>query len=153
MKSAGKEIRPLGLEDLREVFVLGQELFQGKDFCPFRAWSEKVLAEILADNLEISFVAVRKKRTAGFLIGAIAERGESGTQAEILWLGVRGGEDRSVGRDLIEAFAAACAERGCADVRIEVQRSGTELIDLLQERSFTQSGQVLILERVLTKNK
>ena len=153
MKRAGIEIRPLEIDDLHSVFILGQELFSGKNFRSLRAWDEKVLAEILPDNLEISFIAVRKKSVAGFLIGAVTESGTRGAAAKILWLGVQRLEIKDTGRDLIEAFIARCAEKNIVDLLFEVPGTDSELIDLCRNSGFTQTGQVLIMERFLPEKK
>ncbi len=146
MKMVGITIRPLGLEDLHDVFVLGQEVFQEKKVSSFCAWNEKVLAEVLAGNLEISLIAVRKKSVAGFLIGALEEDGNGERVAKIIWLGMRRGEDQAVGRDLIKAFAGRCEEVHGGRILVRIAGSDSEFIDMYQECGFTLSGQVLIME-------
>jgi hypothetical protein len=153
MKRAGIEIRPLEIDDLHGVFILGQDLFSEKNFRSLRAWDEKVLAEILPDNLEISFIAVRKKSVAGFLIGAVSESGTRGATAKILWLGIQRLEKKDTGHDLIEAFIARCAGKNIADLLFEVPGTDSELIDLCRKSGFTQTGQVLIMERLLPEKK
>ena len=149
MRRAGIEIRPLELDDLHGVFILGRELFSKKKFRSLRAWDEKVLAEILPDNLEISFIAVRKKNVAGFLIGAASDRGTAGIRAAILWLGVRRLEGKDTVHALVEAFIARCAVKNIADLVFEVPDDDSELIDLCRERGFNETGRILIMERHL----
>jgi hypothetical protein len=150
MKTGGIEIRPLEIDDLSEVFVLGGELFSGKNFRFSRVWSEKVLAEILANSLEMSFVALRKKILAGFLIGTTVEDGSDGMSAEIIWLGARGLEQSDTGHGLIEAFIAGCAERNIRNIRIEITADESDLIEMCRKSGFYQTGQISIMERTLT---
>jgi len=147
MGRAGIEIRPLEIDDLHGVFILGRELFSEKNFRSLRAWDEKVLAEILPDNLEISFIAVRKKSVAGLLIGAVSDTGASGATATVLWLGVRRLEGKEAVHDLLEAFMARCAEKDIADLIFEIPDTDAELIELCRQRGFAEAGRILIMER------
>jgi ribosomal protein S18 acetylase RimI-like enzyme len=148
----GVEIRPVRIDDLRGVFILGKELF-GTAGPVTTSWSELNLAEIIADNFEISFVAVYKKIIAGFIIGTIENDGINDGTASILWLCVRRFEQYDIAGDLLHAFHQCLIEKNVYTIKTEVATSQAELIEFYRKFGFTETEHVLIMENFLSKNK
>jgi ribosomal protein S18 acetylase RimI-like enzyme len=149
----GIEIRPMCIDDLRAVFILGKELPGTTGPGITASWNEKNLAGIIADNLEISFIAIYKKIIAGFIIGALENDGISNGTASILWLCVRKFEQYDVAGDLLHAFHQCLIERNVYNIKAAVAASHAELIEFYRKFGFTETKHVLIMENFLSKNK
>ncbi|OHD67750.1 MAG: hypothetical protein A2W19_13035 [Spirochaetes bacterium RBG_16_49_21] len=150
MTRTGIAIRGLELDDLRKVFLLGNELFQ-KDNAFTRPWDEKTLAGVLASDRELSSVAVAGKELAGFLIGAVHGRDADNRLAEIIWLGVQRRHIQELAPALLESFITRCAERMIEKIRFQVFASDPELIEICRKFNFTQIEHLLIMESFLSK--
>jgi ribosomal protein S18 acetylase RimI-like enzyme len=149
----GVEIRQIRIDDLRGVFILGKELFGISHAGAANSWNEKNLAEILADNMEISFVAVYKKGIVGFIIGALENGGIHAGKASIMWLCTGKSGQTEVAEDLLYAFQQYLFEKNIKIISAAVTDSNAELIQLYKKFGFTETNHVLIMETFLSKNK
>jgi hypothetical protein len=143
------EIRPMRIDDLREVFILGKELLNACAGWP-PPWNEASLAETIAGCLETSFVAVYKRKVAGFLIGSAV----SGAPAAcVIWLASRHFEGIDVTGDLFLSFRRIAMEKNIGRIQINTPRSRPDLIAFCEKFGFTSSEEVLMMENFLPKNK
>jgi len=147
------EIRPVRIDDLRDLFIMGKERLGDAPADSARSWNEKNLAEIIADNLEISFVAVYKKTIVGCIIGALDNCGMNAREAAIEWLCVRKSGDNDLAGGLLYAFQQCLREKNINKIRVNVPVSSAELIELYQKFGFTETEHVLTMENFLPKNK
>jgi hypothetical protein len=145
------EIRPVRIDDLREIYILGHEFMddQGSPFLP--AWNESNLADVIARDLELSLVAVSKKRVTGFLIASIDETGGIRTAA-IRWLCADQSKHAGTTTGLLEAFTATLSGRNIEKIIIALPESNSELIEYYRNFGFTDSKRFIIMENFLPKN-
>ena len=142
----GVTIRAMSEEDLRNVFLLGRELFSADREDP---WEEDSLAALLGANMEHSLVAIRRKDIAGFAIPEVTP----GTAARIRWVAWRPGEETAVALPLLEALIAYLSTRDTASLRITVDPDNSQLIDILRKIGFTESEHLLIMEHFFPKKQ
>jgi hypothetical protein len=138
-------------DDLRGVFKLGVELFAKLQHEVMAPWYEKALAEILADSMELSLVAVRRKKPVGLLITSAPISGRDSGFVEIKWLGARGPERYRVMADLLSSLYQMLAQRNIEAIRIQVPGSDSKLIAFLEKFGFTEKEHSLIMENFLPK--
>jgi ribosomal protein S18 acetylase RimI-like enzyme len=146
------EIRPVRIDDLRDLFIMGKERLGDAHADSAHSWNEKNLAEIIAGNLEISFVAVYKKTVMGFIIGDLENSGTNTREAAVKWLCVRKSGDNDLAGALLHAFQQCLREKNINKIRLAVSASNAELIELYQKFGFTESEHVLTMENFLPKN-
>jgi ribosomal protein S18 acetylase RimI-like enzyme len=147
----GVEIRPIRIEDLRDVFILGKELLETAGPTA-TSWSEINLAEIIVDNLEISFVAVYKKTIMGFIIGALGNEGIDADTAYIKWHCARRLDQSDLTGELLHALQQCLVEKNIKKIKAEATASNVELIEFYRKFGFTEKEHLLIMENFLSKN-
>ncbi|OHD65022.1 MAG: hypothetical protein A2176_04540 [Spirochaetes bacterium RBG_13_51_14] len=145
------EFRPVRIEDLRDIFELGAELSTEHPRIVMAPWNEEALAEILADSMELSLVAIRRKKPVGFLIASAANTGGRDRAAEIKWFGARGPERYGVLADMLRTFKQMLAQRNIETIRIQVSGSNAKLIAFLEKYGFTEMEHFLSMENFLPK--
>lgn len=140
------DIRPMRAEDLHDVFNLGSRLFTGSGSL-IRPWNETVVADELTRGLESSLSAIAKKKIIGFLIGTI-----DGREAGIFWTGVDPAfAEPGLQERLIISFIDGLAGKNVVSICIEAPMINSQLIDLCGKIGFTETGHVISMERILTK--
>jgi|RifCSP16_2_1023846.scaffolds.fasta_scaffold214861_1 ribosomal protein S18 acetylase RimI-like enzyme len=147
------EIRPIRIDDLRGVFILGTDRFGIARADAAVSWNEKNLAEIIADNPEVSFVAVYKRGIVGFIIGALGNSGIHAGIASIMWFCTAKSGQTDVAAELFRAFQQCLFEKNIKKINASAAVSNAELIELYKKFGFTETEQVLIMETFLSKNK
>lgn len=145
------EIRPVRVDDLREIFLLGLQFLENRETPFMPAWNESNLADVIARDLELSLVAVSKKRVAGFLIASLDETGGNRTAA-IQWLCVDQPKYAGITPDLLNAFTATLSGRNIGKIIIALPESNSELIECYRNFGFTDSKRFIIMENFLPKN-
>ena len=142
MKRRG-EIRPMKVDDLREVFLLGRECFTTPAPMTARAWDERTLADILAGGLEFSLVALHKKKVTGFIIARPDGRDDTVT-LEWLYAGtIAGGPTEE---ELLQVFHRTISEKKYRRINVVISPENRELYAIFKKFGFTESNQLLILE-------
>ena len=142
------EIRPICVDDLRNLFMTGKERCGYLSGACAISWNEKNLAEIIADNPELSVAAFYKKTITGFIIGAL----ENGGTAAVKWLWAEKPADNDIAGRLLHAFQQCLKEKNINKIRVSVTESSSELIELFLKFGFTETEHVLIMENFLPKN-
>jgi hypothetical protein len=132
----GVIIRSMEIDDLNTVFNLGKSLF-GSEKKKGNSWNEQNLVEAIADEIEISCVAVRKKQLLGFLIGRM-ENGDI-PAGIIIWLGVREDFINSViAAEMIKKFRETSISRKAEILKTEIDAGDSHLLEIFQKFGFTE---------------
>ncbi len=132
-------IRGMSEDDLRSVFLLGEEVF-GVD--PNGTWNADSLAALLGRCMECSLVALRGRRIAGFVI---PEAGPE-SSARVRWIAWRPGDEIAVASPLVEALMELLSSRRITSLRVTVDSNNPQLIDIFKKYDFTESKQLLMME-------
>ena len=120
------EIRPIRIDDLRNVFIMGRERFGTAHAGTASSWNEKNLAEIITGNPDLSFVAAYKKGIAGFIIGYLEDDGLNDRTAAVKWLCVGKSERNDVAGNLVLALQQCLREKNINKIRVAVSTSSDE---------------------------
>jgi len=91
------EIREIGIDDLAEVFHLGEKLFTS-DFSPsmYRTWDEYEITTLFNSDSELCIVAELDGQIVGFALGTTVEKQHSAWKyGYLVWIGVRPGLQKS----------------------------------------------------------
>lgn len=139
-------LRPMVPADLADVLAVERDLF------PEDPWSERMFAEEVsqppdsrmylvaeAESLAESLQTGPGGRELAGYAGMMFVPG--GIQADVLTIAVaRAYWGRGVGSALLAAMLGAAAERGCAEVFLEVREDNQRARALYQRRGFDQIG-------------
>lgn len=132
----GVSIRNMEIDDLKAVFQLGELLFC-KDKDSKRLWNEQNLVEAIAPEIELSFVAVRKKKLLGFLIGCMGKG--NNPSAVIMWIGVRDNfKNSGIETEMIKNFRKSAISRKADILRTEIDAEDVQLLEIFQKIGFTE---------------
>jgi [ribosomal protein S18]-alanine N-acetyltransferase len=127
-------LRPMVPADLAGVIALEHELF------PDDAWAPETFAEEVAQPADsrLYLVAESGSGLAGYA-GLMFVPG--GRQADVLTIAVRPARwGQGTGSALLGALLAAAAERGCAEVFLEVRADNPRARGLYRRRGFAEIG-------------
>lgn len=144
------QIRPLRPDDLRSVYALGSEAFEGEPMAGIGAWNESNLADVLIRDPGFSLIAATKKKTAGFLI-ASPDKGGDPSSVTIWWLCIHRSQAPGLLRDLLESFSSRCSEKNIATMSVILPDSNSEIIQFFQNFGFTESKRFITMENFLPK--
>jgi hypothetical protein len=132
----GVVIRSMQIDDLNAVFKLGESLFHNKKE-KRRSWNEQNLVETIAHEIELSFVAVRKKQLLGFLI-AYRENGDK-PAGVIRWLGVREDfKNSEIETGMIKSFMKSAVSRKAGMLKVEIDADDMHHLEIFQKFGFTE---------------
>ncbi len=144
------EIRPAGIDDLRDIFVLGLEIFGNEASQCLPEWNETNLAEALARDPGFSVVAVTKKSITGFLIASPEEIRGVQTVA-IRWLCADRTAAGGIMADMLNVFKSTLSERNIEKIVVTLPETNSELIEYYRNFGFTDSKRFIIMENFLPK--
>ncbi|MBP7735006.1 MAG: hypothetical protein KA369_03445 [Spirochaetes bacterium] len=144
------EIRPVRIDDLRKVFLLGREFFTRRHSPILQDWNETSLADCLAGNRGLGLVAVTKKSVAGFLIASLDE-GDGVQTATIRWLCADPSRPAGLMEGLLREFKSLLAGRHIEKILIALPEGNSELIEYYRNFGFTESNRFIIMENFLPK--
>ncbi len=144
------EIRPVRIEDLREIYLRGREFLAPHRSPSRQAWNETNLADALVGDPGLSLVATIKKKIVGFLIASLEQEGALQT-ATIRWLcadpsGPAGLTDR-----LLREYISMITERRIDKIMITLPEDHAEIIEYYRNFGFTESNRFIIMENFSPK--
>ncbi|MGB9671703.1 MAG: GNAT family N-acetyltransferase [Candidatus Bathyarchaeales archaeon] len=138
------EIRQMGLEDLSEVWCLGEKIFTpSKLQFTYRTWNIDELLSLFYSDPELCLVAqdVNSKKIAGFVIGTILKRPYSPwTYGYFIWAGVHKMKQKSgVGRRLYRELEKRFKDKGARIVIADVESNNVAGIRFIKKLGFKEA--------------
>lgn len=133
-------IRPAEIDDLGQVFHLGERLFTSQDFSNlYRTWDEwEVTGQF---NLEPDnfLVAEADGRVIGFAIGSVIDKARSAwSYGHLLWLGVDAAFARSgIASKLFDRFAEIMLEQGVRMLMVDTQADNEPALGFFRDKGFS----------------
>jgi ribosomal protein S18 acetylase RimI-like enzyme len=128
-------IREMTVDDLSDVFALGEKLFRTGKWRALRwTWDEYELVNLFATDGEFCLVAEQDHELIGFVLGSLLEKRKSAwTYGYVEWLGVdpdavRTGVARSLMDRLTERFVEAGARMLLVDTDADNERGRARLL-------------------------
>lgn len=149
------EIRQMELEDLSQVFALGERLFT-PDKWPslYRTWDEYEVTEYFVSDGETSLVAERDGQILGFVLGNnIEKRRSSWVYGYLVWLGVDPAVGRTgLGSRLVQRFTEICIEEGARMMILDTAADNENALAFFREQGFGHEEAHIYLSKNLTHN-
>jgi ribosomal protein S18 acetylase RimI-like enzyme len=141
------------LDDLPEVFKLGEELFTA-DRWPtlYRTWDPYELIALFSSDGDFCLVAEMDDKIVGFVLGTmITKRNSAWDYGHLLWLGVRSNvAKKGVGRRLVEWLTDIFIEAGARMMIVDTQAENEAAIAFFGKMGFGNESQHIYLYRNLT---
>jgi ribosomal protein S18 acetylase RimI-like enzyme len=135
----GFSIREMELDDLPEVFALGQRLFRAEKLPTlYRSWDEYEIVELFASEGDFCFVAETEHRIVGFALGCLMEKYRSPWRyGWLLWLGVsprfRGG---GIAARLLNHLSDRFTEHGARIMLVDTDAENKAALHFFRKQGF-----------------
>lgn len=147
------DIRSMEIDDLAEVYALGEELFTAERWPTlYRTWDDYELAVLFAADAELCLVAEIDDRIVGFALGTILEkRGSAWTYGHLLWLGVdpMAGRRGIAGR-LVDKLTELFIEEGARILMVDTAADNTAALGFFHKLGFGDPEEHVYLSKNLT---
>eukprot|EP00698_Gefionella_okellyi_P010427 TRINITY_DN2704_c0_g1_i2.p1 TRINITY_DN2704_c0_g1~~TRINITY_DN2704_c0_g1_i2.p1 ORF type:complete len:289 (-),score=50.68 TRINITY_DN2704_c0_g1_i2:84-950(-) len=136
---SGVMIRPMGLDDLNAVFLLGERMFTKERFPNlYLGWDEYEVMDMFDTDSQSCLVAEYKDEMVGFVLGNTIEKSRATfTYGYLRWLGVSPDVQRlGVGRKLFAAFEELMNEENVHMLIIDTQADNLPAIRFFENMGF-----------------
>ncbi len=138
------EVRQMTLEDLSEVWHLGERIFTPSSLqFTYRTWNINELLSLFSSEPELCLVAedAKSKRIVGFALGIILKRPFSPwTYGYFVWSGIQKIKQRhGVGRRLYKELERRFKNRGARIVIVDVESTNIAGIHFIKRLGFKQA--------------
>ncbi len=149
-------IRQMEIDDLAEVFHLGEELFTA-DRVPnlYRTWDPYEVVSFYLSDSEYCFVAEMDDDIVGFALGTTISKPRSAWKyAHLVWLGVRGDLRRShVAERLFEHFKETVMEEGARILFVDSEADNETALAFFKKMGFGNPKEHIYLSLNLTERR
>ena len=149
-------IRQMEIDDLAEVFHLGEELFTA-DRVPnlYRTWDPYEVVSFYLSDSDYCFVAEMDDDIVGFALGTTISKPRSAWKyAHLVWLGVRGDLRRShVAERLFEHFKETVMEEGARILFVDSEADNETALAFFKKMGFGNPREHIYLSLNLTERR
>lgn len=146
-------IREMELEDLSEVFALGERLFTA-DLWPtlYRTWDEYELVQAFATDSETCLVAEVGGKVAGFALGTLLDKRRSAwTYGYLVWLGVDPTLGRQgIGKKLVNRLTEIFIEQGARMMLVDTEADNVGAVQFFHSHGFGNDTKHVYMSKNLT---
>jgi len=147
------EIREMAIDDLADVFNLGERLFKaGLWPALYRTWDEYEVVNFFASDTETCLVARLDNKLVGFALGSFIEKRRSAWRyGYIVWLGVDPDIKRSgIGSELFSAMKEKFIELGARMIFIDTDARNDAAINFFKKLGFDHENKHIYMSLNLT---
>jgi len=145
-------IREMKIEDVHEVFELGQKLFTAEKLPTlYRSWDDHELAQLFSSEAENCLVAECGDRIIGFALGRVMEKPHSAWKyGWLLWLGVdTAHKRRGVARRLVNQLTERFLQKEARIMLVDTDEDNHEALAFFRRCGFGQEIKHVYLSRNL----
>ncbi len=146
-------IREMEIEDLPEVFSLGETYFTAEDWPSlYRTWDEYELVTMFAYDGETCLVAEENDRIVGFVLGTLIEKRRSAwTYGYLVWLCVQT-EYRQTGvaRRLVERLTELFIRDGARMMIVDTDAENDPAVAFFRKQGFGDEREHVFFSKNLT---
>jgi len=132
-------IREMTIDDLPEVFHLGEEIFTS-EYSPsmYRTWDEYEITTLFNSDNELCLVAKYEGRLLGFVLGTTVEKTHSAWKyGYLVWLGVRRElRNSGVGEELFHEIKRRMMDQGVRMIIIDTDADNKAGIQFFNKQGF-----------------
>ncbi|MGA1791798.1 MAG: GNAT family N-acetyltransferase [bacterium] len=141
-KRVNVEIRQMEIDDLPQVFHLGEKLFTSED-APnlYRTWDEYEVTGLFHNETELCLVAEANRKIIGFAMGTTITKPRSAWKyGHLVWLGVAEAFQRSgVAERLFNNFLDLMLEEGVRILMVDSEADNTSALVFFRKMGFDKS--------------
>lgn len=136
------EIREMEIDDLPEVFHLGERLFTSNEVPNlYRTWDEFEVTGLFHNETEFCIVAEVEERLAGFALGTTVTKTRSAWKyGHLVWLGVA--EDyqgQGVAERLFNYFLELMLKEGVRILMVDSEADNKQALEFFKKMGFDKS--------------
>lgn len=146
------EIRQMQLNDLPQVFRLGQKLFTAEELPTlYRSWDEHEILELFRSDEETCLVAEDDGKIVGFALGCMMEKPRSAWRYGWLeWLGVAPRYKRvGIARRLLNQLTQLFIDREARIMLVDTDEDNADALAFLRRIGFGRETRHVYLSRNL----
>lgn len=135
----GFSIRLMELDDLSQVYDLGQRVFRAEEWPTlYRSWDEYEIVELFATEGDFCLVAETEHRVVGFALGTLMEKYRSAWRyGWLLWLGIsprfRG---RGIAARLVNRLSEVFIKHGARIMLVDTDAENKRALRFFQKQGF-----------------
>ncbi|WP_367360484.1 N-acetyltransferase family protein [Syntrophus sp. (in: bacteria)] len=147
-------IRELMIDDLAEVFHIGEEIFTAEySQNLYRTWDEYEITTLFNSDSELCLVAEAGNKILGFALGTTVEKHNSPWKyGYLVWLGVREeAQKRQVGSRLFSEVKRRMRERGVRMLIIDTSADNQPALSFFDKMGFKDRQEHLFLSLNLSR--
>jgi ribosomal protein S18 acetylase RimI-like enzyme len=155
MPSPATTIREMELDDLPEVYALGEVLFTAERWPNlYRTWDEYDLVSFFSEDGEFCLVAETNDRVVGFALGTIIEkRGSAWIYGYLQWLGVHPDlKGAGVASRLLDRLTDLFIENGARILLVDTEVENADAIAFFKRKGFGNEVEHVFMSRNLTSD-
>jgi ribosomal protein S18 acetylase RimI-like enzyme len=132
-------IREMEIQDLAEVFALGQRLFTAEKWPTlYRSWDQYEVVQLFDSDGEFCLVAETERRIVGFALGTLMEKyGNPWRYGWLLWLGIspryRG---RGIAARLLNRLSDLFIQHGARIMLVDTDAENERALHFFRDQGF-----------------
>jgi len=132
------DIREMTIDDVADVFHLGEKLFTFSIFPNlFRTWDEYEVLDFFSAESEFCLVGTYKNKVVGFLLSTIIEK-KSRKYGYLVWFGVDDTVRRKgVASKLFDKMKRIMRKNGANMIIIDTQADNKEALEFFRKKGFS----------------
>jgi ribosomal protein S18 acetylase RimI-like enzyme len=138
-KKYNLKIRPMEIDDLAQVFHLGERLFTARAFPNmYRTWDEYEVVGLFQSDSEFCFVAEADEQLAGFALGTVISKTSSAWKyGYLIWMGVDPVHSRQgIAERLLRHFREAMLEEGARMLIVDTEADNLPALRFFRKMGF-----------------
>ncbi|MGA1839804.1 MAG: N-acetyltransferase family protein [bacterium] len=147
-KRINVEIRQMEIDDIPEVFHLGEELFTSEDAPTlYRTWDEYEVTGLFHSETELCLVAEANEEIIGFAMGTTITKPRSAWKyGHLVWLGVADDYQRfGVAEKLFNNFLELMLEEGVRILMADTEADNKPALKFFRKMGFDKSEEHVYL--------
>lgn len=147
-KNGSLVIRRMEIDDLAQVFHLGEKLFTAREVPNlYRTWDEYEVVNLFQSDPEFCLVAESDGRLVGFVLGSTLEKSQSAWKyGHLIWLGTEPEFQRQgVAVKLFEYFQDLMLESGVRMLLTDTEADNLPALHFFRKMGFGQPQQHIYL--------
>jgi len=136
-------IREMGIDDLPEVFHIGESLFSSESFpIMYRTWDEYTVTSLFNSNKDLCLVAECNGKVVGFIMGTVIEKPQSPWKyGYVVWLGVRKRYQKTgVASRLYDSLEEKFKELGARIVLADIEATNEKALKFFEKKKFERTS-------------
>jgi len=141
-------IRPMEIDDLAQVFHLGERLFTAEDVPNlYRTWDEHEVVDLFHSDPELCLVAEDGGRIVGFAMGTTVTKSRSAWKyGHLVWLGVDPEyQGTGVAEKLFHALLELMLENGVRILIVDTEADNYAAIKFFRKMGFSHPQEHIYL--------